>query len=99
MDADAQYCVLGSPIGNELYYFSVIAEKANGYAVFGNWNSGMRRSWQGVFRYLCGINLEMCSSTDYDAIAANPEVESMTVFHDDGSIIRIDDIVVIKVSP
>ena len=99
LDADAQYCVLGSPMGNELFYFSVIAEKANGYALFGNWNSGMRRSWQGVFRNLCGINLEMCTSADYGAIAANPEVESMTVFPEEGSIIRIDDIVVIKVSP
>lgn len=99
LDADAQYCVLGSPMGNKLFYFSVIAEKANGYALFGNWNSGMHRSWQGVFRNLCGINLEMCSSADYDAIAANPEVESMTVFPEEGSIIRIDDIVVIKVSP
>ena len=41
----------------------------------------------------------MCSSTDYGTIAANPEVESMTVFPEEGSIIRIDDIVVIKVSP
>lgn len=99
LDADIQYCVLGSPTGNELFYFSKIAEKANGYALFGNWNTGMRRSWQGVFRYLCGINLEMCSSGDYDAIAANPEVANMAVFPEEGCIIRINDIVVIKVSP
>lgn len=99
LDADVQYCVLGSPAGNELFYFSGIAEKANGYALFGNWGSGMRRSWQGAFRYLCGINLEMCSSWDYDSIAANPEVENMTAFPEEGCIMRIDDIVIIKVSP
>lgn len=99
LDADLQYCVLGGPAGNELFYFSVIAEKANGYALFGNWNSDMRRSWQGVFRYLCGIDLEMCSSADYHAITARPEVENMPAFPKEGCIIRIDDIVVIKVSP
>lgn len=99
LDANVQYCVLGSPAGNELFYFSKIAEEANRYALFGNWNTGMRRSWQGVFRYLCGINLEMCSSWDYDAIAANPRVENMPVFPEEGCIIKIDNIVVVKVSP
>lgn len=99
LDTNAQYCVLGNPTQNDLFYFSVIMEKANGDVRFGDWNTGMRRSWQGVFRYLCGINLEMCSLADYNAIAANPEVESMAIFPEEGCIIRIDDIIVIKISP
>ena len=99
LDPDTQYCVLGGPLGNKLFYFSVIAGEANGYALFGNWNTGMRRSWQGAFRYLCGIDLEMCSLADYNTIASMPEVENMPVFPEEGSITRINGIVVIKAAP
>ena len=101
LDPDAQYCVLGSAGGSEIYEFTKITEQANSYALFGYWNrdfSCMRRSWQGVFSYLCGVHLDICSVSDYGWISQEKAVQDMPVFPQEGSIIRIGDIVVVKVS-
>jgi len=101
LDPDAQYCVLGIPSCNSLFEFSKVTEMAGGYARFGSWNSDYsctRRSWQGVFRHLCGIDLEMCSVTDYGILAEEQAANNMPIFPEEGCILRIDDIIVIRVS-
>uniref|UniRef100_UPI0040579348 glucosyltransferase domain-containing protein n=1 Tax=Acetatifactor sp. TaxID=1872090 RepID=UPI0040579348 len=101
LDADLKYCVLGIPAGNEMFQTSVIYEKANSDALFGAWYSDVgcsRRSWQGVFTHLCGIDLEICTQPEYGEVLANESVQQMDVYPNEGYISRIGDIVVVKVS-
>lgn len=101
LDADLQYCVLGMPAGNEMFTTSVIYEKANSDAMFGAWYSDItctRRSWQGVFTYLCGTDIEICDAVGYQIVLSDSAVENMAVYPNDGYIQQIGDIVVIKVS-
>lgn len=101
LDADLKYCILGTPAANEMFQTSVIYEKANGDAMFGAWYSDIsctRRSWQGVFSYLCGINLQICTVSEYGRVLAEDSVTKMAVYPNDGYIMKMDDIVVIKVA-
>lgn len=101
LEPGLQYCVLGIAAYNNLFSYTRIMDAANAYARVGGWNEDytcMRRSWQSVFEYLCGFDLEICSSSDYAAMLNNPSVQAMPVFPEEGSIARIGDIVVVKVS-
>ena len=101
LDAEKEYCMIGVPLGNELFKVSGIYTKANSYARFGGWwldPSCTRRSWQSVYQYLCGVNLSICSPDAYRQITADEMVQSMPVFPAEGSITTYGDIVVVKVS-
>lgn len=101
LGGDFQYCILGSPNKNQLYEFSKIMEYSNQYARFGVFNGDAvctRRSWQGVFHYLCGIDLELCPPSEYGVVMENPVVQNMPLFPDEGSILQVDDKIVIKIS-
>jgi len=101
LDADKEFCVLGLPSHNKLFATSALYESANGYAKFGNWWSDpgcSRRSWQSTFRYVCGINIPLCSATAYQSFSADEEIREMPVFPAEGSIIEKDNIVIVKVS-
>lgn len=101
LDSELKYCVIGNPSCNDLFRTSVIYDKANGYARFGSWstdNTCNRRSWQGAFSNLCGINLEICTAPEYDAVLADEAVQNMEVYPKEGYISQIGDIVVIKVA-
>lgn len=101
LDADLKYCVIGVPAYNELFKTSVIYEKSNGYARFGSWTTDYtcsRRSWQGVFSNLCGVDLEICTADEYGALLENETVQNMEIYPKEGYITQVGDIVVIKVS-
>lgn len=101
LDSDMRYCILGSPNQSDLYNFTTVMEYSNQYARFGVFNSDSvcaRKSWRGVFRFLCGINLEFCLAEEFDAAWENPDVQNMPLFPAEGSILRLDDMIVIKVS-
>ncbi len=101
LNADLKYCVIGVPAHNDLFKTSVIYEKSNGYARFGSWTSDYtcsRRSWQGVFSNLCGIDLEICTADEYGALLADETVQNMEIYPNEGYITQVADIVVIKVS-
>ncbi|MCM1542873.1 MAG: hypothetical protein NC121_16660 [Blautia sp.] len=101
LDNNMRYCIWGSTNRNDLYYFSTLMEYSNQYARFGVFNSDSictRRSWQGVFHFLCGIELELCTAGEYDVILEYPDVQGMPSFPEEGSISRVDDIIVIKIS-
>lgn len=101
LDADAKYCILGIPAANEMFKTSVIYEKANQDALFGTWNRDIgcsRRSWQGVFSYLCGVDLPICTLPEYGVILEEESVQTMEIYPNDGYISKIGDIVVVKVS-
>ena len=93
--------MVGVPAYNSLFAVSRLYEASNMYAHFGGWYnepSCTRRSWQGVFSYLCGANLTMCSSGDYGALYGNDTVRDMPSYPEEGFIRRIGDIVVVKVA-
>lgn len=101
LSAELEYCVLGMPAGNPLFSVSELYSKANTYAKFGVWwldSSCTRQSWNGVFNYLCGINLDVSSVATYNEIYLNEEVQKMPSYPEDGFIYRIDDVVVIKMA-
>lgn len=101
LDSELEYCVVGVPAYNSLFAVSRLYEASNMYAHFGGWYnepSCTRRSWQGVFSYLCGANLTMCSSGDYGALYGNDTVRDMPSYPEEGFIRRIGDIVVVKVA-
>ena len=101
LNSDKEFCVLGLPSHNKLFATSVLYESANNYAKFGNWwiDAGCsRRSWQSTFRYVCGINIPLCSATAYQTLSADAEIREMPIFPAEGSIIEKDNIVIVKVS-
>lgn len=101
LDADLKYCVLGIPAWNDMFKTSVIYEKANQEALFGSWYSDIgcsRRSWQGVFNYLCGTNLQIGTYEEYGMVLGTEQVQTMNKYPNEGYICKIGDIVVIKVS-
>ena len=101
LDANLKYCVIGTPSGNELFQTSKMYDMANSYARFGSWTSDItcnRRSWQGVFSYLCGIDLEICTVGEYEELMANEIVQNMEAYPKEGFIVQIGDTVVIKVA-
>lgn len=100
-DSSMQYCILGSPNRSELYNCPRIMQYANQYAIFGIFNSDTvctKRSWQGVFSFLCNVNLEVCPAWEYEAVMDNPDVQNMPAFPAEGSILRLEDKIVVKIS-
>lgn len=101
LDSGLEYCVVGVPSHNDLFEISRIYENSNMYARFGSWYrdpSCSRRSWQGVFSHLCGINLTMCPSGEYGALCSDEEVKNMPLYPESGFIARRGNIVVVKIS-
>ncbi len=101
LSADLKYCVLGMPAWNDMFKTTVIYEKANQEALFGSWYNDVgcsRRSWQGVFSYLCGTNLQIATYEEYGKVLGNETVQTMAKYPEDGYISRIGDIIVVKVS-
>lgn len=97
---DYSYCFLGSASESRLYNIDLAAYGANRYAVFGAfWGEyGGERSWAGVIHDMKSLNLPIVSYNEYMETVAKEEVWKMPAFPEDGSILLIDDVVVIKVS-
>lgn len=96
-----RYCFIGIPAGNPMYYRSETFWVANGYTyIGGGWpdSGSITKSWKGLIRDICQINMNICSANEYDMLSQDERVANMPVFPAKGSIIRIDDIVIIKVS-
>ena len=99
---DKEFCVIGLPIYNPLFQTSELYNHSNVYARFGSWwtdTTCTRRSWQGVFSYLCGADLKICSAPKYNELLATETIQNMPVYPAEGSIAEVNDVVVIKVSP
>lgn len=101
VDSEYDYCIIGTPAGNELFSVSSLYNKANYYADFGCWwidNGNSIKSWRSVFYHLCGIDLNFCSPTRYNEINSMEEVKDMSCYPNTDSIKQIDNTIVIKVS-
>lgn len=101
LSSDLTYCFIGLPVGNRSFAVSELYGKANTYAKFGCWwleASCARRSWNGVFSYMCGINLSPANAGTYEIMMSEPEVKNMPVYPQKGYIKRVGNVVVIKVA-
>lgn len=101
LSEDLEYCFIGVPAGNPMYYRSETFWEANGYAyIGGGWPdpASVTKSWKGLVREICQINMNICTAGEYDMLSQNEIVANMPLFPAEGSIVRIGDVVVIKVS-
>lgn len=76
-------------------------ENANNYAQFGAWMvepGNNYRSWSGVLLEYFGVKLNVCPAEKYEELRQRDEIASMPLFPMEGSITRIDGVVVVKVS-
>lgn len=93
--------LVGCPDGNGLFAHQPAYENANDYAKFGSWSTEpdmLRWSWLGVLNEFCGVNLPLCEADQYNALKQLQEVTDMPEFPLEGSILEIDDKVVVKIS-
>ena len=89
---------IGVPAENPLFERSALFERANGYARFGAFWKGpysYRRSYGGLFRS-SGIALPFPDLETYVALMETEEVKHMPVYPDAGSILLVDDVIVVK---
>lgn len=101
LSEELKYCFIGIPAGNPMYYRSETFWAANGYAyIGGGWpdSSSITKSWNGLVRDICQININICTAGEYDMLSQDEMVAEMPVFPAKGSMVRIGDIVVIKVN-
>lgn len=100
LSEDLRYCFIGVPGGNPMYYKSKTFSKANEYTHIGwGWPdpASVTKSWNGLVKEICQININICTASEYDMLSQNEIVTNMPVFLAKDSIVRIGDIVVIKV--
>ena len=94
-------CIMGVPARNKLFYKYRAWDEANRYARFGMWSTAPDcdfYSWRSTYRYLCGLSLNFCSSGEYKELKGSKEVKKMPVYPEEGSIKKIGDFIVVKVS-
>ena len=95
---DRKIMPVGVPAENPLFEQSALFEQANGYARFGAFWKGpysYRRSYGGLFRST-GIAIPFPDLETYVALMETEEVKSMPVYPDAGSILLLDDVIVVK---
>lgn len=98
---EKQYAVIGAPCNNPSIYLNKIYYEANSYAMIAGpyWEGTLDlRTWRGLFTNLCGVNLPICSDSDYEYLSKDSRVNDMTNFPEKGSIKEINGIVLIHVS-
>ena len=101
LSEELRYCFIGTPAGNSMYYRSETFWNANGYTyIGGGWldAASITRSWNGLVHDICQIQINICPADEYERLSQDERVNSMPVFPEEGSIIRIGDVVVVKVS-
>ena len=61
-------------------------------------SASITKSWRGLIRDICQININICPVEEYDMLSEDENIDNMPVFLAEGSILRIENIVVIRVS-
>lgn len=101
LDKELQYCFVGIPAGNQLFYVSDAYGLANNYALIGvGWTDpeSSRKSWSGIYHYFCGININTCSVNSCADALLEADIENMPAYPKQGYIKRVGDVVVVKVN-
>lgn len=95
------YCFIGSPSDNPLYFKNDVFNRCNDYARYGEWagvSNDNRLGWQGFMMNVLGINMGIASNEIIDAMDEDPRVKAMPVFPLKGSVASFDECVVIKLA-
>ncbi len=99
--SESKYAFVGAGNYSQIIRLNEVYNKANNYAkILGPyWGGDLdNRTWNSLFRNVCGVNISRCDSSDYENLIQSDVVHNMPLFPDDGSIQIIDEIVVIKIS-
>ena len=95
------YCFIGSPSDNPLYFKNDVFTRCNDYARYGEWagvSNDNRLGWQGFMMNVLGINMGIASNEIIDAMDDDPRVKAMPIFPLKGSVASFDECVVIKLA-
>ena len=98
---DINYCIIGSPCNNPLFFKNDVFEKCNMYARYGDWGivaNDNRQGWSGFFLHMKGISLKIADNEIIEAFEEDPRVAAMPVFPVKGSVALLDQNVVIKLA-
>lgn len=94
-------CFVGVPASNERFMYTEIYPAANPCMQFGNWEhtaSVHGQTWVSIFREYLGYFVLPCSDEKYEEVTKRDDVRAMPLFPRTGSIVRLDDVIVVKVS-
>lgn len=100
-DGSCAVVFLGRPADNSLFYKSKAFELANYYAKFGYFSvmpGNNQRTWNSVLNNFCGERIFYADEEIYGKIREAGEVAVMPSFPQEGSIIKIGDIFVVKIA-
>lgn len=100
-DVGGTVCFVGMPCGNERFMYSEIYPTANNLMQFGNWGttaSSHKQTWEGIYREYFGYYIQACDEADFDRIIKRDDVSYMPDFPRPGSLMKLDDITVVKIS-
>ena len=91
-----------NPLTRPLFAKNFVYEEANEYALIGTWDPEDTRwvvqSWQGLWTYEMGINLNVADDDKLEEALADETVRNMPIFPEYGSCALINDVVVVKLS-
>ena len=99
LSTDYTYCFYGSCYNSDLYIIDRASEHANTYAFYGAWYSepgNTCKSWKGLINKTLMLNLNMADASTYTTYGA--KASDMACFPNEGSIQKIDNVILIKVS-
>jgi len=100
-DGSSAVVFLGRPADNSLFFKSKAFEMANYYAKFGYFSvtpGNNQRTWNSVLNNLCGKRIFYADEETYRKIRETDEAADMPSFPQEGSIIKIGDIFVVKIA-
>ncbi len=97
------FLTIGVPAKNPMFYKSHLYHHANAYAQFGNftWSAICNLwSWQGIFKNLLGVAMPIIPNPKktVEPMLQRVEVRAMPAYPQEGSILLLDQLVVVKVS-
>ena len=101
IDVGGAVCFVGMPCGNERFMYTEIYPMANNLMQFGNWGttaSSHKQTWEAIYREYFGYYIQACDEKDFDEIIERGDVQLMPCFPRQGSIMKLGDITVVKIS-
>lgn len=100
-DGSCAVAFLGRPADSPLFYKSQAFESANYYAKFGYFSvmpGNNQRTWSSVLHNLCGKRIYYAYEETYGEIRESEEAASMPSFPQEGSVVKMGDIYVVKIA-
>lgn len=100
-DGSCAVVFIGRPADSSLFYKSTAFEMANYYAKFGYFSimpGNNQRTWSSVLYKLCGKKIYYADEETYGGIREMEEVANMPLYPQEGSIVKVGNIYVVKLA-